>query len=115
MENNIRSKMKRNIWFFWWVILLLQFLAAVSIVFVAANDKYGIAGTRSKESRLMELISKVGHPSEITEALRTFVTASDEAFSRLQSYLLGVGEMLLLLMVLQVILLLYIRRRSRSM
>jgi hypothetical protein len=114
MGNTLASKMKRNVWFFLWGVLILQFFAAISLVFVATNEKYGIAGTRSQESRLMQFISKVEHPSEITETLRAFVTASDEAFSRLQSYLVGLGEMLLLLTVLQVILFMYIRHRSRS-
>ncbi len=114
MRKNLVSKMKKNVWLLLWGMLALQFFAAISLVFVATNEKYGIAGTQSQEIRLKQLISKVEHPSEITETLRTFVTASDEAFSGLQNYLVGSGEMLLLLTVLEVIVLMYIRHRSPS-
>jgi hypothetical protein len=105
-------KVGKKIWLLWWVILLLEFLLAGSLIFVATSDQYGIAYVRLKEKELSRLVTSVEHPTEITKSLGVFISTSEQTFETMQAYLSGVGEVLVLFVLLQAALLLYTQRRE---
>ena len=87
----------------WIGALLFQLLIAISLLDSAMNETHGLGVLASGGAHILKLLAEVENQSTLNSSLRSFLLANNQAFIGLRQSLISSGEMLLICIVVQLL------------